>query len=93
MTPKEKALHDAIIRRDAQAKRNAKRVETLRAELGAECTHPNPLDYFYEHDDGYGRQTKLKGLLCPLCLSKNPYPTLGSGPSRWIHPEDWWDSP
>ena len=40
------------------------------------CTHPAYYieDYIWEHDNGYGRQTKITGKCCTLCLKLQRWP-------------------
>lgn len=41
----------------------------LRDDIKSTCHHPKAYRqvYMWEHDDGYGRQTKVEGVSCPFC--------------------------
>lgn len=52
------------------------RIEALRAKVAKKCRHVQTVDFHYEHDDGYGRQTKCIGKRCVFCEKKNYYPGM-----------------
>lgn len=50
-----------------------KQLSDLRAKLGQDCTHSKWTLYDWEHDNGYGVQTKCKGKRCLICGHEDPY--------------------
>lgn len=55
-----------------------------REKLRGRCSHPTNYrrEYVWEHDNGYGVQTKCIGHQCDLCLAKDP-----SIRDQWFYPE------
>lgn len=51
----------------------SRKVEKMRRKLAERCEHPSEFvkDYSWEHDNGYGRQTKMTGKWCHLCYGKD----------------------
>lgn len=54
----------------------SREVEAARKELAKNCTHPEIEPYEYEHDNGYGRQTRHEAEYCKICYGINAWPTL-----------------
>lgn len=42
-------------------------VEHMKKSIGDDCTHAYQCPYTWEHDDGYGRQSLIKGKSCSTC--------------------------
>lgn len=61
------------------------KIKKLRERVSPVCSHKHVSEFQYEHDNGYGRQTKCIGHLCLFCLKKNYYPTLTNSPNSWQH--------
>jgi len=61
-----------LLRRQEQIN---KAVEHARSVLAKNCKHPEEFvtDWDWEHDNGYGRQTKHIGKHCGICLKVNRY--------------------
>lgn len=59
----------------------ARKIAATRAKLAKHCTHPEEFvtDYPWEHDNGYGRQTKHVGKFCRICRAKNLYGRWSQG--------------
>jgi hypothetical protein len=47
--------------------------QKYREKLALVCEHPSDMvvDYTWEHDDGYGRQTMITGKQCVVCFAKD----------------------
>lgn len=43
-------------------------ISNLRQRLQGICDHSNTEPYVWEHDNGYGRQSKIEGKRCLDCL-------------------------
>lgn len=61
--------------RVSAAKRIARindRLELMRKQLAVDCKHPSSAVYEFdwEHDNGYGRQTMMKGERCLICRAE-----------------------
>ena len=61
--------------------------ELLEIAAGVKCNHPKEFQYEFmrEHDNGYGRQTKLPTIKCRKCRCINFWPTVSN---NWTKPED-----
>jgi hypothetical protein len=42
-------------------------IENILAQLRLICDHSKDEPYFWEHDNGYGKQTKITGRRCSYC--------------------------
>ena len=51
----------------------------LRKSLADKCVHPNPENWKWEHDNGYGKQTMIDGLRCKYCGAEK----------RWLSSSYW----
>jgi hypothetical protein len=49
------------------------------------CDHRVTEEYKWEHDNGYGKQSKCIGLLCVHCRARRPYQTMGT----WMSAKEW----
>ena len=79
MTNLEKALVKALEAASKSCSEHAQKIDDLRAALGKKCTHSQTFDFYWEHDNGYGRQTMIKGVECRLCHAQK----------RWKDMSDW----
>ena len=61
------AAHLAIQREHAEM------VAMARAELRKDCSHERVVEYQWEHDNGYGRQSQCTGQRCTICDRKWPW--------------------
>lgn len=79
MTKEERAVASAIKNYEKVSKRAYARLGEARKQLGDSCTHPDEhvTTYTWEHDNGYGRQTKMQGLMCQLCMKRKSWKTMG----------------
>lgn len=57
----------ALDERKLSDARWASKIERLRARLRT-CTHSHTDDYEWEHDNGYGRQSRVTGERCVVCM-------------------------
>lgn len=85
MTPQELAVIKAM----KAFKRAYNALEHARAVLQDKgCTHPaaHLREFTWEHDNGYGVQSTLKGVECALCHAQNRWGT-------WAPKKEWdeWD--
>lgn len=64
------SAYRAALQRSLRAQENA---EEMRKELATNCEHPADFihDYPWEHDNGYGRQSRMIGKVCRICLRKD----------------------
>ena len=66
-------LEDEIMkvkdRADKSEARYCKKISLLRSKL-KNCKHKYTVEYQWEHDNGYGRQTMISGLRCLTYLKK-----------------------
>ncbi len=60
-------------------------VEAARKELVDGCDHPPEfvVDYRWEHDNGYGKQSWVTGKRCEICESTNNW-----GSTLWVKPHE-----
>jgi len=68
-------------RKKAAAKWDAK-IQAMRAAITKICRHAQTHEFKWEHDNGYGVQTKHVGLRCVFCLKVNRWPQVGCE-RRW----------
>ena len=80
MTTRLTKLERAVVRARARARAASARAEAARDALGDSCTHPAEYvePWQWEHDNGYGRQTKYEGWWCSLCLARNHWKRPGA---------------
>jgi hypothetical protein len=79
----ERALLKAEADRVKSMRRWDEKLDALRKKVTLQCQHKRTEDFTWEHDDGYGRQTKCPGKRCLLCLKENRWPTLSNAPVNW----------
>ena len=72
-------------RKKAAAKWDAK-IQELRTQIIKHCRHAQTTEFTWEHDTGYGVQTKHVGLRCVFCLKVNRWPRVNY--DKW---EQEWD--
>ena len=65
---KEEELLNLIKNMQLMTASYVERINKLRAEIAAKCSHSTTMSYTWEHDDGYGRQKMCEGRRCILCL-------------------------
>lgn len=67
-------MYDRAVKASIRA---AKKASELREALAINCDHPEEYrsDFEWEHDNGYGRQTRHTSKLCDICGAEN----------RWGH--------
>lgn len=63
---------------EASAARYMAKIKAARKALDGKCSHPNPKPWEWEHDNGYGRQERMKGLQCLLCMKVNRWPRMSN---------------
>ena len=61
---------------DAQITKLRWRLTQARVKLVENCTHPAEfvVEYVWEHDNGYGRQARKKGVRCTICDARCSWP-------------------
>lgn len=80
-------LEEAFLR--AQKLRNRaidkwdNKIQAIREEIVKNCRHAETRNYPWEHDDGYGRQSRNVGEQCVFCNKINYYPSLSQ---QWTSP-------
>lgn len=95
LTPTEANVAKALARETKIGLALEARTAKARRELIAEgCSHPAEAcrSFAWEHDNGYGRQSAMKGLQCTLCMARCHYPpTDGKHPGKyqWGNTPDW----
>lgn len=69
-----------------QLEKKQTEVFEFRKQLSENCNHPEEFvqPYTWEHDNGYGRQTKHDGRQCHICWKVNRWPHIN--PDRWADP-------
>lgn len=85
MTSTERALRRALHLSDKAHKKWSTEIKRLRALL-KNCTHSATSKFHYEHDNGYGVQSRHEGLSCDLCLARQYYPGMSE---LWTSYESW----
>lgn len=72
----------ALLRAEASRKKAAikwdAKIQAMRAAITKTCRHIQTTEFHWEHDTGYGVQTKHVGLRCVFCLKVNRWPKVGS---------------
>lgn len=79
-----------FLRAEASARRSYlkwdEKIKKLRAEISKDCRHAQTEEFNWEHDDGYGRQSRHTGLRCVFCLKVNHWPKFNlDSPQSWIN--------
>lgn len=78
-----KLLRKALDRaRDKERTWSAK-AEAIMQEISAICDHARTREFKWEHDNGYGQQTTMHGLVCLDCSAHNYWPSTGG---NWSWP-------
>lgn len=58
-------------------------VTKLVRAIAPTCKHPITSVYEWEHDDGYGKQGKVKGRRCDLCEATDRWGNGSWSPRAW----------
>lgn len=70
----------ALLRAEAARVRSMKKwdekIQALRETVSKNCRHAQTTPFRWEHDDGYGTQSKHEGLRCVFCLKVNRWPQV-----------------
>ena len=76
----------ALLRAEASRKKAAvkwdAKIQELRTQIIKHCRHAQTTEFKWEHDNGYGVQSKHVGLRCVFCLKVNRWPQVGCE-RRW----------
>jgi hypothetical protein len=67
-----------------QARKAVARADAWEERIRPACTHPNPTTWTWEHDNGYGKQSKVEGQRCGLCGAIKHW----ASSSLWLTRED-----
>ncbi len=64
----------------AKAQQLAARTAALRTAAALVCTHPTAYraEFTWEHDNGYGRQSRVTGERCNLCGQQKRWKSMSS---------------
>lgn len=62
-----KTLQDLLNSKRMERVRLVMEIENILAQLRLICDHSKDEPYFWEHDNGYGKQTKITGRRCSYC--------------------------
>lgn len=81
----EQRLQRAMESRRKAMARWDKTIAELTALVTPNCTHSLTEAYHWEHDNGYGQQKKMKGLVCLLCHAKRLW---GGDMGTWVKAKD-----
>lgn len=82
MRTREKAVLRAKENLDRAIERYTQKLEEALKALGKSCSHPVTEEWEWEHDDGYGRQSKVMGKRCKVCDLCNPWNR--DYPGAWV---------
>ena len=64
-------LQQQLIEKTAQSMVICMEISKIRKQLTPICDHSQTEVYDWEHDNGYGRQTKMIGTRCIFCFKKD----------------------
>lgn len=83
LTPQEKEFLKAKEAQEKSRKKHQSKLNKLQEGFEINCRHARYTEYPWEHDNGYGHQTKMTGWRCNFCNKVNPYK---SPTTPWYHP-------
>jgi len=79
MTPKQ--IQNKIKSNQTKVQKLESENFNLRKNLKGICDHPNPQNFTWEHDNGYGGLSRNVGLICYFCGAKK----------YWLSSNHWSD--